>query len=120
MALEDTFDFHKKFYLCINDLTMTNTIQILNYLTSNKERFQKEYHLKRIGVFGSFARGEQTDKSDIDILIEFEEGTDNLYELKQRLKSEIQLIFKLPVDVCREKYIKPFFKDQILKEAKYA
>lgn len=99
---------------------MTDTSQILNYLTSNKERFQKEYHLKRIGVFGSFARGEQNEKSDIDILVEFEEGTDNLYDLKQSLKSEIQSIFKLPVDVCREKYIKPFFRDQILQEAKYA
>jgi len=99
---------------------MTDTIQILNYLTANKERFQKEYHLKRIGVFGSFARGEQTEKSDIDLLIEFEEGTDNLYDLKQRLRSEIQSIFKLPVDICREKYIKPFFRDQILQEAKYA
>ncbi len=99
---------------------MTDTSQILNYLTTNKERFQKEYHLKRIGVFGSFARGEQNEKSDIDILVEFEEGTDNLYDLKQSLKSEIQSIFKLPVDVCREKYIKPFFRDQILQEAKYA
>ncbi len=98
---------------------MTDTGQILNYLTINKERFLKEYHLKRIGVFGSFARGEQTEKSDIDILIEFEEGTDNLYDIKQRLKNEIQSIFNLPVDVCREKYIKPFFRDQILHEAKY-
>jgi len=99
---------------------MTDTSQILNYLTTNKERFQKDYHLKRIGVFGSFARGEQNEKSDIDILVEFEEGTDNLYDLKQSLKSEIQSIFKLPVDVCREKYIKSFFRDQILQEAKYA
>jgi predicted nucleotidyltransferase len=89
-------------------------------LTANKERFQREYHLKRIGVFGSFARGEQTEKSDIDILIEFEEGTDELYELKQRLRNEIQSVFKLPVDICREKYIKSFFRDQILQEAKYA
>ncbi|RPH33242.1 MAG: hypothetical protein EHM93_05865 [Bacteroidales bacterium] len=88
-------------------------------MTINKDRFQRKYHLKRIGVFGSFARGEQTEKSDIDILIEFEEGTDNLYELKQKLRSEIQSIFKLPVDICREKYIKPFFRDQILQEAKY-
>lgn len=99
---------------------MTETTQILTYLTINKKRFQKEYHLKRIGIFGSFARGEQTEKSDIDILVEFEEGTDNLFELKQMLRAEIQSIFKVPVDICREKYIKPFFKDQILREAKYA
>ena len=99
---------------------MTDSGQILNYLASNKDRLQKEYHLKRIGLFGSIARGEQTDKSDIDLIVEFEEGTDNLYDLKQKLKNEIQSKFKMPVDICREKYIKPFFRKQILSEAKYA
>ncbi|MCB8964813.1 MAG: nucleotidyltransferase family protein [Bacteroidales bacterium] len=99
---------------------MTETTQTLNYLGVNKDRFQKEYHLKRIGIFGSFARGEQTEKSDIDILVEFEDGTDNLFDLKQMLRTEIQSIFRVPVDICREKYIKPFFKDQILREVKYA
>jgi uncharacterized protein len=99
---------------------MVDSGQILNYLASNKDRFQKEFHLTRIGIFGSIARGEQVDKSDIDLIVEFEDGTDNLYDLKQKLKSEIQSRFKMPVDICREKYIKSFFKTQILLEAKYA
>jgi predicted nucleotidyltransferase len=99
---------------------MVDSGQILNYLASNKDRFQKEFHLTRIGIFGSIARGEQIDKSDIDLIVEFEDGTDNLYDLKQKLKSEIQSRFKMPVDICREKYIKSFFKTQILLEAKYA
>jgi predicted nucleotidyltransferase len=36
------------------------------------------------------------------------------------LKDEIQSRFNLPVDICREKYIKPVFKNQILSDAKYA
>jgi predicted nucleotidyltransferase len=99
---------------------MTDSKQILNYLTSNKDRFQREYHLTRIGIFGSVARGEQTDNSDIDLIVEFEEGTDNLFEIKQKLISEIQSRFKMPVDICREKYIKSFFRSQILLETKYA
>ncbi len=98
---------------------MAGSKQILNYLTSNKDRLQREYHLTRIGIFGSVARGEQTDSSDIDLIVEFEEGTDNLYDLKQKLISEIQSRFKMPVDICREKYIKSFFRSQILEEAKY-
>ncbi|HHN47628.1 MAG TPA: nucleotidyltransferase [Bacteroidales bacterium] len=98
---------------------MTDKQQILNYLASNKDRFRKEYHLKRIGIFGSFARGEQTESSDIDLIVEFEEGTEDLFGLKQRLKSEIQSIFEMPVDICREKYIKSFFRNQIQQEAKY-
>ena len=99
---------------------MIDSGQILNYLASNKDRFQKEFHLTSIGIFGSIARGEQLDKSDIDLIVEFEDGTENLYDLKQKLKSEIQLRFKMPVDICREKYIKSFFKTQILLESKYA
>jgi predicted nucleotidyltransferase len=99
---------------------MIDSNQILNYLASNKSRFEKEYHLVKIGIFGSIARGEQNEKSDIDLIVEFEDNTPDLYTIKQRLKNEIQSIFNLPVDICREKYIKPIFKKQILTEVKYA
>lgn len=101
-------------------MLMVHTVQILNYLMSNKERLQSEYHLVRIGIFGSYARGEQTVDSDLDLLVEFDEGTDNLFEIKQKLRNELQSVFRLPVDICREKYIKPFLKTHILQEAKYA
>ena len=99
---------------------MIDSQQLLIYLSSNKDRFQKEYHLTRIGIIGSIARGDQSNNSDIDLIVEFEEGTPDLYTIKQKLKSEIQLKFNLPVDICREKYIKSIFKNQILSEAKYA
>jgi uncharacterized protein len=94
--------------------------QILLYLATNKSRFEKDYHLKKIGVFGSMARGEQNKKSDIDLIVEFEDNTPDLYSIKQQLRDEIQAKFNLPVDICREKYIKPIFRNQILTEAKYA
>ena len=93
--------------------------QILLYLTSNKSRLEKDYHLKKIGVFGSMARGEQNNKSDIDLIVEFEDNTPDLNSIKQLLKDEIQAKFNLPVDICREKYIKPIFRKQILSEVKY-
>jgi len=99
---------------------MIDSNKILYYLTSNKSRLEKEYHLVKIGIFGSIARGEQNKLSDIDLIVEFESNTPDLYSLKQRLKSEIQSKFNLPVDICREKYIKPVFKKQILAEVKYA
>lgn len=99
---------------------MIDLKQILSYLSSNKARFRKEYHLTRIGVFGSIARGEQGSGSDIDVIVEFEENTRDLYAIKQRLKKELQSKFNIPVDICREKYIKPIFKNLILSEAKYA
>ena len=81
---------------------------------------EKEYHLVKIGLFGSIARGEQNEQSDIDLIVEFENDTPDLYSIKQRLRNELQSRFNLPVDICREKYIKPVFKQQILSEVRYA
>ena len=99
---------------------MIDSRQVLVYLASNKDRFKKDYHLIRIGVFGSVARGDQHEKSDIDLLVEFEDNTPDLYNLKQKLRNEIQSKFNLPVDICREKYIKPIFKKLVLSEVRYA
>ncbi len=99
---------------------MIDSSKILLYLTSNKKRLEKEYHLIKIGIFGSIARGEQNEKSDIDLIVEFENDTPDLFSIKQRLRKEIQLKFNMPVDICREKYIKPIFRQQILSETKYA
>jgi predicted nucleotidyltransferase len=98
---------------------MIDSRQILDYLLLNKDRLKKEYHLVRIGIFGSVARDEQIENSDIDLIVEFEDNTPDLYSIKQRLKKELQVKFNIPVDICREKYIKPIFRDQILSEAKY-
>ena len=99
---------------------MIDSSKILFYLTSNKKRMEEEYRLIKIGIFGSIARGEQNEQSDIDLIVEFENDTPDLYAIKQRLKNEIQSQFNLPVDICREKYIKPIFRQQILSETKYA
>jgi len=94
--------------------------QILTFLTQNKKMFRERYHIIRIGLFGSYARGEQNLKSDIDILVEFEENTQDLYELKLQLKDFLKKNLGIEVDICREKYIKPRIKNSILKETVYA
>lgn len=98
---------------------MVSKQDIIAYLAANKARFMKEYHLVKIGVFGSVAREEQTEDSDIDIIVEFEENTMDLYELKQKLKREPQINFNRPIDICRLKYVKSLFKKQILSEAAF-
>ncbi len=79
---------------------MVSTDQILTYLKENKNRFRKDYHIVKLGIFGSIARGEQDNNSDIDLLVEFEPNTDNLYEVKSRLKNELQDCFHISVDIC--------------------
>ncbi len=94
--------------------------QILDFLTQNKKLFRDKYHIDKIGLFGSYARGEQNNKSDLDLLVEFEENTQDLYELKIQIKEFFKTQLGLEVDICREKYIKPRIKKAILKEAIYA
>jgi predicted nucleotidyltransferase len=94
--------------------------QILEFLTQNKKLFRDKYHIDKIGLFGSYARGEQNNKSDLDLLVEFEENTQDLYELKIQIKEFFKTQLGLEVDICREKYIKHRIKKAILKEAIYA
>lgn len=99
---------------------MKSKDQILFFLNQNKQILLERYHIVKIGLFGSYARGDQNINSDIDLLVEFEEGTQNLFELKQQIKNFFQENLHLEVDICREKYIKPRFKNSILKETIYA
>jgi len=94
--------------------------QILTFLSQNKKLLRDKYHIVRIGLFGSYARGNQNVKSDIDFLVEFEDNTQNPYELKLQLKDFFRSQLGVEVDICREKYIKPRIKSSILKETVYA
>lgn len=94
--------------------------KIIDYLENNKDYFLHELNISKIGVFGSFARNEQTSKSDIDILIEMPRGTENISEKKQKLKEILESQFQCNVDICRERSINPLFREIILKDALYA
>jgi hypothetical protein len=93
--------------------------KILEYLSRNKKYFRDNFHIIKIGLFGSYAKGEQRSDSDIDLIVEFEKNTPNLYDMKNKLRSYIKEDLDLDVDICREKYIKPIFKDSILRETLY-
>ena len=59
---------------------------ILQFLRDNKERFAEQYGVTKIGLFGSFARDEATEESDIDVCVEIAEPT---YSGFCRLREEI-------------------------------
>ena len=94
--------------------------QILLFLAQNKDLFRDKFHIIRIGLFGSYARDEQNIDSDLDLLVEFEDNTQELYDLKLQLKDFFLKTLEIEIDICREKYIKPRIKKQILKETIYA
>ena len=93
--------------------------EILSFLRERKVELFSEYQLIKIGLFGSFARNEETEFSDIDLIVEFQPNTENLAEKKSKIKDLVAKRFNREVDLCREKYIKPYFKSQIQQSAIY-
>jgi predicted nucleotidyltransferase len=98
---------------------MVSRKNILDFLSQNKDHFKDQYHIIRIGLFGSFTRNEQIVLSDIDLVVEFEENTQNLYDLKRALKAYVREKLNIEVDIAREKYLKPRYKKSIIKETYY-
>ena len=99
---------------------MLTSNEIISLLRENKSYLRNHFYCTEIGLFGSFARNEQTDKSDIDILVVFEPGIPNLYYVELELKRYLKKCFKREVDICSKKWIRPIFKPLVLKEAIYA
>jgi predicted nucleotidyltransferase len=97
---------------------MTTREHILFTLKSNKNRLKK-YGIRNVGLFGSYGRNEQSDKSDIDLLVDFEpekETFDNLmavYDIFEKIfKNE-------KVDVVTMNGLSPYISSSILKEVQY-
>ncbi len=72
----------------------------------------KEHKVKRAGIFGSYATGEQKKNSDIDILIEFD---GSLLELVG-LENELKRILRKKIDLLTYGGINHYLKDRILRE----
>ncbi|MDO9264223.1 MAG: nucleotidyltransferase family protein [Desulfosalsimonadaceae bacterium] len=93
---------------------MTNLTDIRTTLSKQKADLKRRYRLKQIGVFGSFARNEQKDSSDIDILVQYDEVPD-LFKFID-LELELEDILKHKVDLVRREAVRPELKDIIEKE----
>ncbi len=93
--------------------------ELISYLREKKETLFSDYGLVKLGLFGSFARNEYSEDSDIDLLIDFQPNTPDLYDKKLAIKSLVESHFDRKVDLCTEKYIKPYFKSQILRSVIY-
>jgi predicted nucleotidyltransferase len=77
--------------------------QILQILKARKTELKKKYPISELGLFGSYARGDYNEKSDIDILVDFNEkiGIEFI-----TLAHELQDIFKIKVDLVSRNGIK--------------
>ena len=93
---------------------MRNLKQIQNILASSKPELRKRYKVRELSIFGSYSRGQQKKKSDVDILVRFNPNA-SLFDfvgfgnyLEERLK--------MKVDVVSERGIRSELKSSIVKD----
>lgn len=91
--------------------------EIKQILAQNKPRLKDEYYVTELGIFGSYARGEQTETSDIDVLIDYREAP-TLFKLVE-LRDYLSQITGLPVDVVTKNGLKPRIREQVLSDVIY-
>jgi len=94
-------------------------MDVLQMLKEHEILIKEKFGVKRIGIFGSFARGEEKSGSDIDVLVEFDE-TKITFDNYMDLKFYLEDLFKREVDLVIESSIKPRLKDNIMREVVYA
>lgn len=97
---------------------MISRDEILDLLKSLKSDLTARYKVRSIGVFGSFARREERDESDVDLLVDFSEGADlfDLIELSQYLEEKIGR----RVDLATPRALRPGIREEIYRDVVYA
>lgn len=97
---------------------MTNLTVIKDTLLKKKHKLE-ESGIIEIGIFGSYARGEQTPNSDVDILIELARPAKidlfDLITIEQELAEELNT----PVDLVLKSSLKPIIDQSVLSEVQY-
>jgi hypothetical protein len=86
----------------------------MKFLKNLEDEIRKEYKSEIIGIFGSYARGEQRKSSDVDILVRFFERA-TLFDLVG-LANFLEEKLNMKVDIVSEKAIRPELREQILKQ----
>ena len=86
---------------------------IQNILASSKAELRKRYNVKELGIFGSYARGQQRKTSDVDILVKFSPDA-SLFDFVG-LGNYLEDKLKIKVDVVSERGIRPELRGNIVK-----
>ena len=96
-----------------------NKQDILNYLQSNQEYYYNQFGIQFIGLFGSFARNEANDNSDIDILYKIEKDKKLSIFKYLKLTKQLEDYFNKKIDLVRDETLKPQVKNYIQKDISY-
>ena len=85
-------------------------------LKEQKQYLADNFFVEKIGIFGSYAREQQSEDSDIDILVEFSRPVGFTFI---DLKDYLECLFNKPVDLVTVNALKPLIKEEILNEVHF-
>ena len=91
--------------------------EIKSQLQELKPTLQKRFKVETIDIFGSYDRGEQTEKSDLDILVTYSKSEPVSLLTVASLRRYLRRKLHIKVDVVSKEFINKHIKDQVLKEA---
>lgn len=91
--------------------------KLINNIKRNMPFLRDQYKVKNIGIFGSYIKGEQKKKSDVDILVDFEK-TISFFEFIA-LEIELSKLIGKKVDLVMKTALKPGIGKRILREVVY-
>lgn len=94
-------------------------MNVLKALKSREDEIRQKFGVKKIGVFGSFVRGEERKRSDVDVLVEFKAGH-STFDNYMELKFFLEKLFGKKVDLITSTSVRPQFRKTILGEVAYA
>jgi predicted nucleotidyltransferase len=97
-----------------NKETNIDVNQIRLLILERKDEIKEKFKAEVIGIFGSYARGEEKEGSDIDVLVRFGEGATLLH--LTGLGFYLEDLFRVSVDVVSERALHPMMRDDVLRE----
>jgi hypothetical protein len=96
---------------------MKTTDEIIHILKTFKNKSAAKYGIHKLGIFGSYARSQQDEQSDLDVFVVLNEPD---YFTIERIKEELEHIIHIPIDVVNyRESLRQSFKENILHDAIY-
>ncbi len=89
--------------------------EIIKCLRDHSEELRTKLGVRSLAVFGSFARGDARDDSDVDILVDFKERT--TFDAYMDLKFYLEDILGRPVDLVTQRALRPMLRERVESEA---
>ena len=92
-----------------------NINEIRAELKKQYSTLERDFSVQKLGIFGSFVRGEQNDDSDVDILVEFLKPIGFFHLI--RLENHLSQLLGREIDLVTKNALKLAIKDEILSQA---